>query len=1175
MIPAMIAGCSDGRHRDSSETWLRNDGCLTRTTLIVRSWEINFLHDFTINIGNSSTAVNTECVRYNDKVAPKANVTLTCGQQLWGRFLKIERIKDSFKDHVLLICEVLVTGYKYRECPSACVGSCNNVIGCDKCKAGTQLPDCTEDCDDGSYGVNCAETCGHCAGSGTCHKETGACSGGCQQWYVTLDTDGHDTCKGHIVRVDYSSTPQLVSKTSSSVTVSWTKSDQVTAGLESYYQYAVEATTSGQYIMREFVPYETGRNDPTATVTGLMHNTAYEIRVKICARRNGQILNGSTGESITLKTQCTAPEKPNIKSVTAKLPVGSGRGSLQVTWQTLGDSGCDRVKTLLVQYKSGSQGQWQDKPVTSLTQTQMTIDNLDAGSYTVRLSVTNNKDISVFSDIYPSTSVLNKVDYSSTPQFVSKTSSSVTVSWPKSDQVTTGLESYYQYVVEATTSGQDPVEVVKQLESDLTAVITGLQHNREYEIRVRVTDKTQTLKGAAGGPLKVKTKCAAPENPEITNVTSVPGSLHVTWKTLGDSGCDRVKTLLVQYKSGSQGHWQDKPVTSLTVRQMTIDNLDAGSYTVRLSVTNNDDIQSFSHTSLPTTVLAVTTVSPPLSSSVEPVVAPGGAGGSGVLVAVIVSLVVLILLVVVAVLFIRFRYGLYIGPRRPPVSGSDDTSPGQVELGAADYFSALDAAAVQQQPEEHIYEKLSNDKTLIQVAALQAYVKDRDKVSGGFLPEYKQLSATERTSVEVSTRPENRAKNRFKTILPYDATRVMLDTDADNQSDYINASLITTKCAIYWPQTTRVQTSYGKLTVATLTCDVYADYTVRTFLLSYQGESRTITHFQFTSWPDKGVPTSTYPLLAFRRLVRSFDDRSTGPTIVHCSGGIGQTGTFIALDSLLDQGQADGQVDVFNFASHLRAERMDMIETQDQYVFLYHALLDGLQSGHLAYPVSQYKHVYMRLCIDDEHMGDLKKQFQMLETLKPAQPPPNCAALMKANITKNRSLDIIPGDKTRPILSTKSPGRSDYINAVFIDSFGKPDGYLLTQMPLPDTVVDFWRLVFDYKCATIILLEEVDAEGDTPYWPGVDQQQTYGSMTVTLLQERDSNVTGVTERTLSVHVTAKPKRVHKVKQYQLMSGWPKTDRLPSSTSTLLSLIELVKQPMSEDDHTGPDILQCM
>ena len=77
------------------------------------------------------------------------------------------------------------------------------------------------------------------------------------------------------------------------------------------------------------------------------------------------------------------------------------------------------------------------------------------------------------------------------------------------------------------------------------------------------------------------------------------------------------------------------------------------------------------------------------------------------------------------------------------------TDSGQVELGAADYFSALDAAAVQQQPEEHIYEKLSNDKTLIQMAALQAYVKDRDKVSGGFLPEYKVSSTLQFNTINI------------------------------------------------------------------------------------------------------------------------------------------------------------------------------------------------------------------------------------------------------------------------------------------------------------------------------------------------------------------------------------------------------------------------------------------
>ena len=77
------------------------------------------------------------------------------------------------------------------------------------------------------------------------------------------------------------------------------------------------------------------------------------------------------------------------------------------------------------------------------------------------------------------------------------------------------------------------------------------------------------------------------------------------------------------------------------------------------------------------------------------------------------------------------------------------TDSGQVELGAADYFSVLDAATVQKQPEENIYEKLSNDKTLIQVAALQAYVKDRDNVPGGFLLEYKVSSTLQSNAINI------------------------------------------------------------------------------------------------------------------------------------------------------------------------------------------------------------------------------------------------------------------------------------------------------------------------------------------------------------------------------------------------------------------------------------------
>ncbi|KAI0209895.1 hypothetical protein LSAT2_005329, partial [Lamellibrachia satsuma] len=372
-------------------------------------------------------------------------------------------------------------------------------------------------CDAGSYGINCAESCGHCAGSDPCNKQTGSCSGGCQQWYVSLDTDGPNTCKAHIIRVDYKSSYHVVSLsvTSSSVNVSWPKSDQVTAGLESYYKYVVEATASGQDPKQEITQFEPGQGDQTAVITDLTHNTEYKITVRICARHNSERLNGSAGYPLTVKTKCTAPERPKIKTVTASDPGGSDHGSLQVSWQTLGDNGCDNFQHLLVQYKPEHQGEWKTKSVTSLSQTQKTIDNLPAGIYRVRLSVTNNEGISSVSDPSPPTAVLY--------------------------QVTAGLESYYRYVVEANASGQVTKQVTRQFETRQgaqSAVIVGMRHNTDYEIRVRISDSTQTLGGLLVAHfmsrLNVNLNClaSAPDKPKIKSATagSDPGSLQVIWE---------------------------------------------------------------------------------------------------------------------------------------------------------------------------------------------------------------------------------------------------------------------------------------------------------------------------------------------------------------------------------------------------------------------------------------------------------------------------------------------------------------------------------------------------------------------------------------------------------------------------------------------------------------------
>lgn len=96
-----------------------------------------------------------------------------------------------------------------------------------------------------------------------------------------------------------------------------------------------------------------------------------------------------------------------------------------------------------------------------------------------------------------------------------------------------------------------------------------------------------------------------------------------------------------------------------------------------------------------------------------------------------------------------------------------------------------------------------------------------------------------------------------------------------------------------------------------------------------QGEAeRTVVHLHFLLWRDKGVPDDIYPLLAFRRKVRSLDAVASGPLLVHCSAGVGRSGTLIALDTLLDEVRERGEMDVLAVVTHLRRQRMMLVQTK-------------------------------------------------------------------------------------------------------------------------------------------------------------------------------------------------------------------------------------------------------
>ncbi|KAF7694166.1 receptor-type tyrosine-protein phosphatase beta [Silurus meridionalis] len=252
-------------------------------------------------------------------------------------------------------------------------------------------------------------------------------------------------------------------------------------------------------------------------------------------------------------------------------------------------------------------------------------------------------------------------------------------------------------------------------------------------------------------------------------------------------------------------------------------------------------------------------------------------------------------------------------------------------------------------------------------------------------------------TLDAARLPENRCKNRYNNILPYDATRVKLSClEDDPSSDYINASFMPgnnfrreyiatqgplpgtkddfwrmvweqnvhnvvmvtqcvekgrVKCDQYWPLD-REPLYYGDLVVHMLSESVLSEWTIREFKIFCEGQlsyPRIVRHFHYTVWPDHGVPETTQSLVQFVRTVRDYIDRvsGSGPTVVHCSAGVGRTGTFIVLDRALQQLDTHGTVDIYGCVFDLRLHRSHMVQTESQYVYLHQCVRDVLRARKL------------------------------------------------------------------------------------------------------------------------------------------------------------------------------------------------------------------------------------
>jgi len=264
----------------------------------------------------------------------------------------------------------------------------------------------------------------------------------------------------------------------------------------------------------------------------------------------------------------------------------------------------------------------------------------------------------------------------------------------------------------------------------------------------------------------------------------------------------------------------------------------------------------------------------------------------------------------------------------------------------------------------------------------------------------------------------NFQRNRYKDVLPEERSRVRLQYFQEDDSDYINANMISVhkekyiscqaplpstsshfwsmiweqetpvivmltrtvegerkKADAYWPLVEDDSIEYGPFIVTLKSTAKLAYITVRTLSVkcTKSEEERELVHLHYTEWPDFGVPETTHKIRELIRLMSYFKERAyckglSGPIAAHCSAGIGRCGTFlgilISLEKLVE-GEAFEKLDIVDIVCKMRAQRCGMVQTDSQYQFIYRVLDDILKEKQLKQIKNSSKRLSLCLSLDD------------------------------------------------------------------------------------------------------------------------------------------------------------------------------------------------------------------
>ncbi|KAI6214098.1 hypothetical protein M3Y94_00228500 [Aphelenchoides besseyi] len=865
-----------------------------------------------------------------------------------------------------------------------------------------------------------------------------------------------------MVRPPAPARPQLTASSESSLTITWSQS--AGAAHRPVLRYSILINQVDDESLRVVA---TKGNQTTAVVDSLLPYTRYKLSV----RSENHAGTSEFGPEAIFRTLGEAPKSPP----TIQMIRNGTIGCVDVAWKS---APLDQVGKPIVGYRimvhrvgAGAIREWYVK-----TQRQSLCSLLPAVEYALSIETDNG-----FGYSPAATTTFRSEDAApeGPPESVEARPlgcDGITVLWTQPSVTNGQITSYQIYFKKLDT--KSPFTLIRlMINKDAQKVfaynLTKLESSTAYQIQLTAsTSKGESDKSA---PIQVTTDYGLPQSPQITNITYQCGNeVRVEWISPSEP-ISYFKVFLE-----SIAHQPRTLNTSKT--ELLIKNLTPGQkYKLRVSTVLQSRYSNLtlfeSEMSKPesfvvnsdTCVLQSSTCTPTNQNCVA-IAAPVNVNDS--------TQSASFLLVAVGILSFMATFCLlllYFKRRCVWVKKM---------LKKADKQNGHETVSL-------VYETSESAKstsTSVHVSRFEQHWQENSRNdNAGFRRQFEEIEAELEETLE-ETPDGHRLKNRYMNIGAIERTRIRIHSADGSTDGYINANLIDScdqqntyiatqaplphtfadfysmiwqehcnlivvitnlvergkrKCDVYWPTCSKTPLVFGHLQIS-LTAEMTNANFVHRILNIKSAKSmtpdRVVHQVHLTSWPDHGIPNTTFPLLSFINYCA--DIQTTGPIVVHCSAGVGRSGSFILIDSMRRKLLTSDSINIYAHLKHIRKQRQRLVQTLDQYVFIWEVVRSLIRHGITRQSVPHFpnylKFLYHQILPD----GRTRLQMQYEEVCR-CPHNPTCR---------------------RPIGCIKLPG------------YHRSDEFLVSNWK--HECPDLWKEVWDSKCQSVVLFGSDAEVGD-------------------------------------------------------------------------------------------------